>query len=565
VRRFLALAVLVAAVSVDVPAGAWEGFKMVRTAGADRYGTAAAIATLGHPDGAAEAVVATGESFPDALAGAQLGRPVLLTRRDGVPIETQHALDDLGATRVFVLGGSASISDAVVDRLEGREVIRIAGADRYETAAAVARFTPAGDVALLASGEAFPDALAAGAVANSRQLPLLLTRRDEVPASALDFLTDRGIDEVIVVGGPAAVSDAVLDQLATGDRTATRVAGDDRESTAVALARLGIERWGLSPAVLLLASSRDFPDALAAAGSARAWNAPLLLASGDDISQALVEYLLDFSLDELFGHAFGGTAALSDEVVAVVQYWGRETFPHYWVAVGVSEPLVAGTTPEVIRLSDGTERLFVSGERTRAWETADGTTFDEITVEVPAGTDPAIVPTAAGWRMYLLDGTDVVSATSSDARAWEPEAGVRFSAPGIEDLEAVAAHDGVRLLFTDGDGTRGARSSDGLTFTADAWYLPGLRAPGVVQLANGWFSGTFEREVEGRRFLVKANSYDGATWEENSILVDWVEQQGDNANPTILPIDAAATTMYWAMDDGSGFRIHRARLGPGDG
>jgi putative cell wall-binding protein len=102
-------------------------------AGGDRYSTAALLATEAYPDGADVALVATGENFPDALAGASLSRaydaPILLTRRDAVPTATSQALEALGVGDVIVLGGTAAVSQEVFNSLAGGpwQVSRYAG------------------------------------------------------------------------------------------------------------------------------------------------------------------------------------------------------------------------------------------------------------------------------------------------------------------------------------------------------------------------------------------------------------------------------------------------------
>lgn len=558
------------------PTSAWEGFRIDRVAGANRYETAAAIALDSFPGGATAAVVASGADFPDALTGAQLGVPILLTQPDSVPLVTQRALDQLGVETIYLLGGAAAIGDDVVGQLDDHELVRLAGADRYETAAAVARRAGADVRLLLTSGESFADALGAGAVAGTAGIPLLLTRRDALPSSTAAAIEELDPLEIVLVGGPAAVSDAIVTALEGDGRTVTRLAGPHREATAVALADYAIQELGLVPDYVLLASSRDFPDALAAAGAARAWGAPLLLASGDQISRELQAHVQDtYSLDVLLGRAFGGTAALSEAVVLDLERWAGDTFAHYWVTGDVSPAITTGTTPEVVRLPDGSERLFLSGELDRAWDTADGTAFVEVDAALPAGTDPAIVPTPSGWRMYFLRDGAVLSATSTDALVWALEPGLRFETTPIADLEAVALVDGsTKLLFSDGDGTRGASSSDGLTFSAETWYLPDLTAPGVVQLANGFFMGAFERVVDGERQVVQADSYDGRTWEENgTLLYEYAsETDGEHRNPTLLPYEparrysSAQAWLYFAQSDGAGgFTIHRTYMSPGDG
>lgn len=89
--------------------------------------------------------VATGENFPDALGAAAaagaVGAPVLLVQQNGVPSATTAELNRLQPDTIIIVGGTGVISDAVKTTLEGLgfgpTVERIAGADRYATAAAL--------------------------------------------------------------------------------------------------------------------------------------------------------------------------------------------------------------------------------------------------------------------------------------------------------------------------------------------------------------------------------------------------------------------------------------------
>jgi len=90
-----------------------------RWAGADRYATAAAISSNTYPQGATTAYLASGENYPDALAGAPVaaraGAPLLLTRRDCVPTSTLAELYRLGTTKLVVLGGPSAVSEAAAN------------------------------------------------------------------------------------------------------------------------------------------------------------------------------------------------------------------------------------------------------------------------------------------------------------------------------------------------------------------------------------------------------------------------------------------------------------------
>ena len=175
-----------------------------RVGGVDRVDTAIRLAERSHPSGADTAVLARADAFPDALAVAPLAghldAPVLLTPPDRLPREVRDALVRLGVDRVFVLGGTAAIEDAVVAGLPADvEVERLAGATRHGTAAAVARRLDAhggvgsvdGDrTALLATGVDFPDALAAGWPAALGGLPVLLTGPTSLPPETVAALGD---------------------------------------------------------------------------------------------------------------------------------------------------------------------------------------------------------------------------------------------------------------------------------------------------------------------------------------------------------------------------------------
>lgn len=94
--------------------------------------------------------VATGQNYPDALAASTLaaaqGAPLLLVTRNSVPQATRDALDDLDPNRIVIIGGTATVTNAVRNQLvpyaSSGLVQRIAGNSRYATAAEVADALP---------------------------------------------------------------------------------------------------------------------------------------------------------------------------------------------------------------------------------------------------------------------------------------------------------------------------------------------------------------------------------------------------------------------------------------
>jgi hypothetical protein len=181
-----------------------------RVYGADRYATAVAIAhELGDPSTVFEA---TGLNFPDALAAGpaavKAGGAILLTAGARQAPATADYLAAHPSGPRFALGGPAAAADPSAQAF--------IGTDRYDTAAQVAdQFFPAATAVGLATGQAFPDALAAGYNLGAKQAPLLLVpSAGALPAPVVteilfDFATVR---DAIVFGGPAAVSDGVAAQ-----------------------------------------------------------------------------------------------------------------------------------------------------------------------------------------------------------------------------------------------------------------------------------------------------------------------------------------------------------------
>ena len=218
---------LSAAVEVELTA---RGYEVVRLAGEERTATARAIAErIVALRGDAETVVlARSDAFADALAASSVAAtgvvPVLLTGSDALSETTGQALADLlpeGAT-VVLAGGAAALSPAVEQAVTDAGFVadRRGGDDRWATAAALR--AAAGergggglDPLVLASGTAFPDALGAGVLAARLGGGLLLvdpSDLDTSPASAA-ALDGAAPDWVLVAGGPAAISDRVLDQV----------------------------------------------------------------------------------------------------------------------------------------------------------------------------------------------------------------------------------------------------------------------------------------------------------------------------------------------------------------
>lgn len=192
---------------------------VVRVAGANAYETSADLAAL-YPAGPSRVYLASGADFPDALTVAALAgsrqEPLLLT--DGATVHPDVAIQlaRLSPDEVVVLGGPSVVTDAAAQQAgaaAGASVVRVAGDDRYATAADLADYFPASSTVYLASGENFPDALVGAALAARTDSPLLLTRQDALPGATGGVLLEREPDAVTALGGPVAISGPTLSEV----------------------------------------------------------------------------------------------------------------------------------------------------------------------------------------------------------------------------------------------------------------------------------------------------------------------------------------------------------------
>jgi putative cell wall-binding protein len=203
-----------------------------------------------------------------------------------------------------------------VDTISAAFVDRIAGADRFEVSAKAAqrlRFLPGEGVAFLTSGETFADALSVGPIAARLVAPVLLTKRDDLPEAVREELSRREPKDIVVVGGPNSVSQAVIDRAAAAvpSATITRVGGADR--FAVSRALLASPWAPAPPATLYIVDGRNYPDALSSGPAAARGKGGVLLVDGSRSALATEELAIVRTLAAAGGSAMivGGPASVS--------------------------------------------------------------------------------------------------------------------------------------------------------------------------------------------------------------------------------------------------------------
>jgi len=297
----------------------------IRLSGADRYATAAAVSRTSFGSGVPVAYIATGTSYPDALAGgpaaAKTGGPMLLTMRNELPSATATELGRLRPARIVILGGTSAVSTAVANRLvqyaTTGSVSRLAGSDRYATAARVslATFSPGVPVVYVATGTSFPDALAGGVAAGRQKGPVLLVSPTGVPGATKAELDRLNPDRIVVLGGTSAVGDAVASALRSYTAGAvTRISGADRYATAVAVSKATTSANG--PRTVYLATGASFPDGLAGTPVAARSGGPLLIVPSGGLTNAVAAELRRLNPPRVV--ILGGPSVVSSAVAAQV-------------------------------------------------------------------------------------------------------------------------------------------------------------------------------------------------------------------------------------------------------
>ncbi len=297
---------------------------VTRLSGAGRYDTAVAVSLAGWPNGADTVLLARGDDFPDSLAGVSLAyaldAPILLTPTNRLSRATRDEIERLNPERVIILGGASAISDSVETELREQmdlTVERLSGANRFETAAKIAeRLTQerggSTDMAFIALGHNFPDALAAASYGAVNGYPILLSLKDTLTLRTGEAITGLSINSAVISGGSSVISDEVKDELINmGLSSVERISGRDRYATSVELAK---EYLPTGTDHLYIATGTAFPDALSGAVLAAQWRSGVLLVRGDlnKPNEVVQEFVMDRGITAVT--IFGGEAAVSTDI-----------------------------------------------------------------------------------------------------------------------------------------------------------------------------------------------------------------------------------------------------------
>lgn len=162
-------------------------------------------------------------------------------------------------------------------------VFRTAGNNRYQTSAYLSKIfsSETTNTVIITSGENFPDALTATALAGAYSAPILLTEKSQLSTDVINRIREMKPEFAFIIGGEASVSIGIEDKLDEMGLSVARIAGVDRYKTANKIASAMIDKKGAS--FVFIVNGRNFADALSISAVAYREKAIILLSDGNSL------------------------------------------------------------------------------------------------------------------------------------------------------------------------------------------------------------------------------------------------------------------------------------------
>ncbi|WP_054875883.1 cell wall-binding repeat-containing protein [Oxobacter pfennigii] len=190
---------------------------------------------------------------------------------------------------------------------------RLAGSDRYGTSIKISQAGWESSInVVLATGEDFPDALCAAPLARKLDAPILLSEKWQLRGDIESEIIRLGAKNIYIIGGTGVVSAAVETRLTQKGITVTRLSGNDRYQTSIAVANYMKAQFGLNTEAAV-ATGADFPDALSIAPIAADKGIPIILSPKAAVTADVSSFIMAAGIQKTY--IIGGTGVLSDAVL----------------------------------------------------------------------------------------------------------------------------------------------------------------------------------------------------------------------------------------------------------
>lgn len=375
-----------------------------RLSGQTGYETAKVISEYYGNGRVKNVILSTGNGFADALSASVLAHekeaPILLvdssveSSKDAFNYVIQH-LDSTGT--VYIIGGIGIIGaefETELNDLGFKNVVRIAGMDRYDTSYKIA--SSLNDITVstvvISSGEQYPDALSISSFAANKGWPILLSPHDALPQEMKNFLLERKPSKVYITGGVGAISDNVKSEISSllPQASIERLTGQSRFDTNVIIS----ETFAPNPSIVYLTTGYGFTDALAGSAVAAKNGDPIIFIdpSVPTLPKSVASYFGKLYANNLSPNlvSFGGSGVVTAEIVKS------------------SRGLILGTAKEtsIYSIADITATITQNEEYSLP-TTVQARLYNSDTIDVPVQWNPKLVDTSSiGSSVYegVVDG-----------------------------------------------------------------------------------------------------------------------------------------------------------------
>ncbi|MEO2107946.1 MAG: cell wall-binding repeat-containing protein [Actinomycetota bacterium] len=453
---------------------------------------------------------------------------------------------------ILALAAASLVVAPIASAVEDVQPARVEGPTRLETAVATAeRAYPEGsDEVVVGPSDDFTHTLAGAALAGALDAPMLLTPPDLLADTTADALRTMGAERVTLLGGPAAITSDVEDELAE-DYAVTRVGDDDPYESAANIAQTtrsiagGLPELGAqNMPTVALASGSDFPDALSISGPANDGAIPLLLTDPTSLPEATRDALVDLDPEHVI--AIGGPDAISDDVLDEIEGDGRLTtrlgginrtdtaaiVADWFLDAGWFEDttaiLAAGDAfPDAVtagQLSGQLEAPILLtanrdllGEQAGSWFTESCPTLEVLQiVGGPEAVSVDVANGAEGLAESCADNGDGGDDTPAVTQTYTvtPQQALSTEAPGVHDFTLARRYDGEPI-----DGPL-----DLVLFPCENADVTGSDVDTFVDADNDGDADGFATTDTGRARIAQVN---GVDVDDSAIFLAEVDEDGD--------------------------------------
>ncbi|MCI0936793.1 cell wall-binding repeat-containing protein [Clostridioides difficile] len=206
----------------------------------------------------------------------------------------------LGLTVTFLVGSSTLVSNA----MQLKDIDKIVGKNRYETAGLIADKQNYTTAILVNSDNSIADGLSASGLAGSENAPILLTQKDNIPNETLERLNT--VTKLYIIGGEDSISKDIEQMLIMRRMEVERISGKDRIETSYNVAK-AIDSINKVKNVILTNAYKGEADSMSVASVAVRDKTPIILTDGNNIP---------FSTEGLKTYVIGGKSSMSDNLVS---------------------------------------------------------------------------------------------------------------------------------------------------------------------------------------------------------------------------------------------------------